>query len=298
MLAFYGVERNRFKSQIKDADVSNRLTGYEYCFDARANVSDFALWLKKETFIAFEQQMKNAEIKNNEVSLTRQRLDQVEQALNKVLEQTGWRDVRYSPSAEAVCAYHDIYGQMPIDLLSAGVCNIIAMVGDIAKRAIQLNAKVFDNAIKNTSGMVLIDEVDLHLHPQWQQQVLQNLTEIFPNIQFIVTTHSPQVLTTVHKQNIRLLSNVEGVGQCEQPIGDTYGLASNDVMVETMNTKARPRVEYVVKLEQYMALIDLGAYQNEEGIQLRNQLEQLLGAEHPEILRADRKIRRKGLKKS
>lgn len=72
-------------------------------------------------------------------------------------------------------------------------------------------------------------------------------------------------------------------------------MASNDVLVEVMDTKARPKVDYVVALERYMALIDLGDLEGIEAKDLREYLEQMLGAEHSELQRADRKIRRKGL---
>lgn len=66
------------------------------------------------------------------------------------------------------------------------------MVADIAARMAEANPGK-ENPL-STSGIILIDEVDLHLHPQWQRTILKSLHSIFPNVQFIVTTHSPSVI--------------------------------------------------------------------------------------------------------
>ena len=69
---------------------------------------------------------------------------------------------------------------------------IIAMVADIASRMAEGNPGI-ENPLE-ASGVILIDEIDLHLHPKWQREILRKLHEVFPNVQFIVTTHSPIIL--------------------------------------------------------------------------------------------------------
>lgn len=61
--------------------------------------------------------------------------------------------------------------------------------------------------LENTPGIVLIDEVDLHLHPQWQQTILEDLKKIFPKVQFIVTSHAPAVINSVKRENVRMLDH-------------------------------------------------------------------------------------------
>ena len=80
---------------------------------------------------------------------------------------------------------------LPFDFLSDGMRNFVAMMADIAHRCVLLNPQLQDRALTETSGVVLIDELDLHLHPAWQKKVLNSLLTIFPKIQFIITTHSP-----------------------------------------------------------------------------------------------------------
>ena len=70
-----------------------------------------------------------------------------------------------------------------------------------------LNPNLLDNVIKETDGIVMIDEIDMHLHPSWQRKIVDSLTTTFPKVQFIFTTHSPTVLTNVPKENIKIISN-------------------------------------------------------------------------------------------
>lgn len=126
-------------------------------------------------------------------------------AVNISLRPSGWKDIAYSLSREELVAHHDQHGELAVELLSDGIRNMIGMVADIAFRATKLNPQLGSDAARKTPGIVLIDEVDMHLHPSWQQVVLQGLLSAFPCMQFIVTTHSPQVLSTVPAQSIRIL---------------------------------------------------------------------------------------------
>lgn len=82
--------------------------------------------------------------------------------------------------------------ELRIEQLSEGYKIVIAMVADLAARMAEANPEM-ENPLEAT-GIVLIDEVDLHLHPQWQRSILRQLTEVFPNVQFIVSTHSPVIV--------------------------------------------------------------------------------------------------------
>jgi predicted ATP-binding protein involved in virulence len=107
-----------------------------------------------------------------------------------------------------------------ISQLSAGEKNLFALIGDLVKRAIQLNPILFEldydqeigtyeNPLHYTYGVVLIDEIDLHLHPKWQRQIVPKLRQLFPEVQFVVTTHSPFVLQSVEKGKIISLPDLD-----------------------------------------------------------------------------------------
>jgi predicted ATP-binding protein involved in virulence len=88
-------------------------------------------------------------------------------------------------------------GQMlPYSMLSDGTRNLVALFSDLALRCAVLNPWMGEK-INEVSGVVLIDEVDLHLHPSWQRQVVPSLLKAFPNIQFFITTHSPMTLASL-----------------------------------------------------------------------------------------------------
>lgn len=91
------------------------------------------------------------------------------------------------------------------DMMSDGFKAMINIVAEIAYRCIELNGFLGRNAVKQTPGVVLIDELDLYLHPHWQQHVLADLQEAFPKFQFIVTTHSPFIVQSVDTNNIIVL---------------------------------------------------------------------------------------------
>jgi predicted ATP-binding protein involved in virulence len=118
--------------------------------------------------------------------------------------------------------------------LSAGEQTLILMVADIAQRL-----SIANPTLKNCldgKGIVLIDEIETHLHPEWQREVIPALTATFPNIQFFITTHSPQVLSNVKRKSIFVIDNFEFV----QDIPETFGLDSNSILRDVFETETSP----------------------------------------------------------
>lgn len=130
---------------------------------------------------------------------------------------------------------------LSVNQLSDGERNLLALVGDIARRLSLLNLKGNVDAILAGEGVVLIDEIELHLHPKWQREVISKLETTFPNCQFILTTHSPQVLSHVHEENIWILRlNGEGTVEAARPQA-SYGLDSNRILEDIMDVPKRPQ---------------------------------------------------------
>jgi predicted ATP-binding protein involved in virulence len=86
---------------------------------------------------------------------------------------------------------------LPLSLHSDGIITHTAMVAELAFRCIVLNAHHKENAVKRSRGVVMIDEIDLHLHPNWQRHVIDDLKKAFPCIQFVATTHSPFIVQSL-----------------------------------------------------------------------------------------------------
>ncbi len=126
--------------------------------------------------------------------------------------------------------------------LSDGQKAVIGLVADIARRMCLLNPQLGQDVTRKTPGVVLIDELDIHLHPRWQRILTSGLKRAFPSVQFIVASHSPQVLGELQPEEIILL-RPEGTGHPQV----SYGLTSNQILEEIMDAEARtPEVEKLV----------------------------------------------------
>jgi predicted ATP-binding protein involved in virulence len=148
-------------------------------------------------------------------------------------------------------------------------------------------------------GVMLIDEIDLHLHPSWQQRVIADLMRTFPNTQFIVTTHSPQVLSTVHRDCIRLLGkNSNGQLVATKPVAESYGEMSGDVLEGVMLVNPMPPVPEKVDLDRLTALVDQGLYDEPDIQNLLERLRGVFGNSHPQIQKLLRSIQRQKVLRS
>lgn len=127
----------------------------------------------------------------------------------------------------------------PFEQLSDGQRALICLVADIARRMCLLNPALGTAVAKQTPGVVLIDELDIHLHPRWQRMITRGLKRAFPAVQFIAASHSPQILGELRPDEILLLE--AGVARHPQV---SYGLDSSRVLDEIMDAPARtPEVE-------------------------------------------------------
>ena len=119
--------------------------------------------------------------------------------------------------------------------LSDGERGLLALVLDLTRRLSQANPEMEDPAAE-AEAVVLIDEIDLHLHPKWQRQVVHKLTAVFPKCQFIATTHSPQVIGEVESDRIHIIAD----GQVYSPT-HSFGIDSSRVLEELMDADSRTR---------------------------------------------------------
>lgn len=124
---------------------------------------------------------------------------------------------------------------LPFSNLSDGQQNIIALFADIARRMCLLNPQMGSGVFRQTTGIVSVDEIDVHLHPSWQKSILQRLQSAFPSIQFLLTSHSPQMIGGLRPDQVRLLKN----GGFVSP-QITFGLDSSSILEEIMEVTARP----------------------------------------------------------
>ncbi len=165
---------------------------------------------------------------------------------------------------------------IPVRQLSDGERGILALVLDLTRRLAQANPDLTDPA-SEAEAVVLIDELELHLHPKWQRQIVHNLTKTFPRCQFIATTHSPQVIGEVPHERIQIMA--DGV---VYPPDYSFGVDSSRVLEEIMDTD--PRTKKVKGLLSEMSEV-IGREQFDQARGLVNQLVEHLGEKDPEVTR-------------
>jgi len=194
LISYYGtgrlwqVPRDEYRvsdlQQVAQKKERMRLFGYKTSIDPRISVADFSRWIARQSWVAFQN-------KNRESPM----FQTVKQAILGCLE--GATNIDFDADmGEVVISFGE--STQPFSNLSDGQRCMLAMVGDIAQKAATLNAHLGSRVLQETSGVVLIDELDLHLHPKWQRRVVDDLRNTFPRIQFICTTHSPFLIQSVH----------------------------------------------------------------------------------------------------
>ena len=241
ILAYYGTGRLWDYHREKQSNIfatNSRFNGYIDSLDGSANVKLMMNWFLKMTIQKYQDQ---------EIGLRNQlpELEAVLSAMEACYKQITGIDectIQYRMNTnELMLSYknqNNEFIQLPINQLSDGYKSTISLVADIAYRMAVLNPQLLGDVCTKTHGIVLIDEVDQHLHPSWQQRVLDDLSVIFPNVQFIVTTHAPAVINTVRSVNLVYLYNDHKV---DYPSGEVYGKDVNTILSGTMNADERPK---------------------------------------------------------
>ncbi|MFZ1343461.1 AAA family ATPase [Thiothrix eikelboomii] len=292
VVAYYSTGRlwKAHKDMSRKAVLSeSRAMGYEDCLSSASSFVQIQQWMTKATLGVRQQE----EIPGYEQSNLPAQVDNIKVTVEHLLAEEGWRNFHYSFQHEELAMSHPDHGILPVSLLSDGVRAMISLTADLAWRCTKLNPQFGRDASVKSPGIVMIDEVDMHLHPQWQQRVIASLRRAFPNIQLIVTTHSPQVLSTVHRENIRLLgTNEAGQMTVSEPLADSYGEPSNDVLQAIMHVDPQPPVPEKAQLERLTELVDQGLSDDTEAQRLLAALKQSLSPHHPQLEKVERSIRR------
>jgi len=284
IIAYYGTGRlwKAHKNiQRKQVLTQNRSLGYEDCLSPASNFVQVQQWMDRASRARIQ------ELERKENDLWGPRLKGIQQAVDFVLVEEGWTEFAYSYDYEELSMLHPDHGRLAVSQMSDGVRGVVSLVADLAFRCMRLNSFMGENAVQETKGIVLIDEVDQHLHPGWQQRILTALRRAFPQVQFIVTTHSPEVLTTVESRQIRILKD----GKCYGAPAGALGAESSRLLQAVLGLKSlRPPVNEVDELNEYLELVYTGRWKDPRAVALRQKLDQLYQGEEPALLEADLQI--------
>ena len=244
LIAFYGVNRaavppGKPRDINVSLDVARRDDAYRHWLNERVDYDELRRWFYREMAAAGASGGRK-----------RPGYEAVRRAVFGCLPEADdlWFDI---DQADLICS---IAGQaQPLRNLSDGQRMLLAMVADIAIKAVTLNAHLLPSdelgpedaplprVLQKTPGVVLIDELDLHLHPSWQRRVAADLKRTFPSIQFVCTTHSPQIIGELPREQIRIITD-----EMAYSPGHSFGVDSSRILEEIMGT--RPRAESMDKL--------------------------------------------------
>jgi len=286
ILAYYGTGRLWDYHREKQTDIfekNSRANGYINCMDGTANIKLMMNWFSKMTV----QKYQNQELGLGSIPELTAVYSAMETCYMRI---TGYRNVKMQfniGTKELEVAYRDGNGnlmRMPISQLSDGYKNTISLVADIAYRMAVLNPQLLGDVCKKTEGIVLIDEIDLHLHPAWQQRILGDLEEIFPNVQLIVTTHAPAVINTVKSDNVIILDS----GSIFEPSGEVHGKDLNSIVSSLMQSSERP---WQIKnlFASFYESIDNGNVS--EANDILNEIKLLIGNDDSEVVSCNIKLK-------
>ena len=278
LCVYYGVNRNIYDVSVsirKNHDFS-QLTAYDQALTGNHN--DFKLF--------FEWFRDREDYENEIVRENRSYHDQQLAAIRSAIETfTGFSELkvkRETPRLEVK------KGDQLFDLrqLSEGEKCFLALIGDLARRLAIANPGMPD-PLKG-EGVVLIDEIDLHLHPSWQSIVIPKLSKVFPSCQFIISTHSPVVINQVKPEDLFVLTNKSGYSELVRP-EESYGKNADRVLEDIMGVSARP-----IHIENELSLL-FEKIERKDLPNAKKQLSHLRGEikNDPELLRAEMLIRRK-----
>ena len=271
---------------------------YDNAFVKKANdFDDFAAWFRKEEDKENEMKVreKDFDVKNPALQVIRDSIEKFfsnnsgskYSNLRIEREDSQYRDsLRHrpsGPSSASLIITKDVE-DLKIEQLSDGEKNLILLVSDIARRLAIANPNT-DSAL-NGNGIVLIDEVELHLHPTWQREVLNGLQKTFPNVQFIVTTHSPLVLANLN-DNVQIFSigrlkdKSITVFPFDKKQFNPYGSVSSRILKLLMGTEERP-TEVATLLHAYEEAIDDNRLEEAERLEAR--LKKIIDPNDPAIV--------------
>ena len=261
---------------------SSRFSALDGALSTRANFRAFAEW-----FYAWENEELREQKRRRDFDYRLKELEVVRRAIASMVPGASEPHVEHRPRRLVVSLELDS-GEpetLALNQLSGGHRIVLAVAGDLARRMAHGNPHLEDPL--SSEAIVLIDEVELHLHPEWQQRVLPDLTRTFPNTQFIVTTHSPQVLTAVRPEQIVELARDDDRVVAGSAPAPTYGAEAGDVLFTVMRVDERPPGnEFTKVLNRYMRLIEDGKGESGQANALRRKLERLspqdrIGDAHP-----------------
>ena len=261
IIRYYPVNRGRETYKFPQVTVNYKKSKFDTWLNISQNdisYSSFLRWFYQEETLELRTQRDNSNFSVENRSLKYVRIS-VEKALyeiygeNYIIKSDGitTKENRLLPKISLKLKNDNTVPEEYLDNKSDGEKSIITLVADIAYNLALAHDFESDENYLNSPGIVLIDEIEEHLHPNWQRKIIPILTSVFPKIQFFITTHSPQVISSVNSEHVFL---------CEDFVVDkvhlrTKGVDSNALLTFLFNSTERPK-EYIDLINKFDELVE------------------------------------------
>ncbi len=267
LLAYHGTGRlwAEHKAKVEYKRAGSRTEGYLDCLSPKSSSKQFLSWYK--TYFDSRQKF--------DYSQDREVIDTFNHAITTMVPE--WQKIAFDFVEDDLVGFYQITPNetkyLPYRLLSDGFRNMIGIVADIAYRCIKLNPHLGQAALIETEGIVLIDEIDLHLHPKWQKRIVEDLKRVFPKLQFVVTTHSPFVVQSLKNTELINLNVDTGLDPFRMSLEE---VAETEMLVDNV-TRSQRFDEMTALATEYYRLIAAGknSKNSEEVVSLRQKLNEL-----------------------
>ena len=289
LFAYYPVNRAvlDIPLRIKEKHSFKLLTAYDDSLVSGANFRTFFEWFRERE--DFENELRRDQ---NQQSLFQEensqfpdpQLEAVRNALHQFLPEFKNLTVRRNPLRMEV---EKNGKRLKVNQLSDGEKCLMAMVGDLARKMAIANP-LRKNPLEG-DGIILIDEIELHLHPKWQRVVIPKLATVFPNCQFVISTHSPHVITHVQPECLYLLEQTSSGITAQRP-RESYGKNADRILEDLMGLETTRPDKVSSELQSLYEEIDQGQL-----VDARQKIAILKAeiGEDPELVKAEVLIKRK-----
>lgn len=228
------------------------IDGYKGCFADKSIEKFLFKWLGKMDTIISDSLRKPLlaetykEIPENAISV-------FQSAVKSIL--TDIKDIEWNADAKEPFVKLDNGEIRPFKMLSDGYRYLILLAGELATRAFILNKHLGKDLLQKIHGLVIIDEFGIHLHPALQNEALNRLQKTFPNVQFIISTHSPLLLNGLKKEQVHILTiNEDGKRVASNPDEDIIGLGANEILIKIFGLSTTMDNEFIKMNEEYTKL--------------------------------------------
>lgn len=257
--------------------LNDRRCGYIGCMENNLDIKSLKAWCLKMEMAAFQQRKEIAEYKAFK--------EIVSDFMNQMNELEAKPQISYSRAFEDI-AYTQNGETIPVNYLSAGYQSLLWMIMDMAFRMAILNPG--ESSLSECEGIVLIDEVDMHLHPKWQWKIAEALKRSFPKVQFILATHSPIVISSCKAATLLEIDQNQEISV----LSDAYAYSVSDVLTYRQGSSEIP--DDLKRLSKQFE-IELNAKQYETAKIILRQMESQYGAENSLVKKGYFRLRMAGI---